>query len=255
MSASIGPARGDVKISIECLTILFFGAILPGMSHRPFKDRIYGQFARIGQALANEKRLEILDLLAQAPRHVDALASETEQSVANVSQHLQVLRSARLVEAKREGIRVVYSLADPSVLWMWLTLRSVAEQRLAEVGQITREFMGDRDEALVTRDELEDKLARNEVFLIDVRPAIEFEAGHLPGAVRMPIEELPERLDEIPRDRPVIAYCRGEYCLFADEAVALLRQHGIAAARLEGGWPEWLGEGREVSGTGIEARS
>ncbi len=220
------------------------------MSHRPFKDRIYAQFARIGQALASEKRLEILDLLAQSPRHVDALAAETEQSVANVSQHLQVLRGARLVDSGRSGTRVVYRLADPAVLWLWLTLRGVAETQLAEVDAITREFLGDRAGALVSRSDLEEKLTREEVFLIDVRPSMEYESGHLPGAVRMPIDELPDRLHEIPRDRPVIAYCRGEYCLFADEAVALLREHGIDAARLEGGWPEWLVEGREVAKSG-----
>ena len=216
------------------------------MSHRPFKDRVYHEFARIGQALASEKRLEILDLLAQSPRHVDALAAETEQSVANVSQHLQVLRGAHLVDSDRSGTRVVYRLADPSVLRLWLTLRGVAETQLADVDAITREFLGDRVGALVSRTGLEEKLVREEVFLIDVRPSVEYESGHLPGAVPMPIEELPERLDEIPRDRPVIAYCRGEYCLFADEAVALLRRHGIEAERLEGGWPEWLAEGREV---------
>ena len=227
------------------------------MGHRPFKDRIYAQFARIGQGLSSEKRLEILDLLAQAPRRVDALAAETEQSVANVSQHLQVLRGARLVDSDRSGTRVLYRLADPAVLRLWLTLRGVAETQLAEVDAITREFLGDRAGALVTRSDLEEKLTREEVFLIDVRPSIEYESGHLPGALRMPIEELPGRLDEIPRDRPVIAYCRGEYCLFADEAVALLRRHGIEAERLEGGWPEWLAEGREVakSGNGAVVRA
>ena len=220
------------------------------MSHRPFKDRVYRQFARIGHALASEKRLEIIDLLAQAPRHVDALAAETEQSVANVSQHLQVLRAAHLVDSHREGTRVIYRLADPSVISMWLSLRNVAEQELAEVSQITRDFLGDRAGNVSTRDELAEKLALDEVFLIDVRPSLEYASGHIPGAVRIPIEELASRLDEIPRDRPVIAYCRGEYCLFADEAVALLREHGIAAARLEGGWPEWLDEGRDISTNG-----
>ena len=164
------------------------GAILPAMSHGPFKERIYAQFARIGQALASEKRLEILDLLAQAPRHVDALAAETEQSVANISQHLQVLRGARLVDSDRSGTRVVYRLADPAVLRLWLTLRGVAETQLAEVDAITREFLGDRAGALVTRSDLEGKLTREDVFLIDVRPSIEYESGHLPGAVLMPIE-------------------------------------------------------------------
>lgn len=216
------------------------------MSHRPFKDRIYAQFARVGQALASEKRLEILDLLAQSPRNVDSLAGETEQSVANISQHLQVLRGARLVDSDRSGTRVIYRLADPDVLRLWLTLRGVAENQLAEIDAITREFLGERAGALVSRADFEEKLTREDVFLIDVRPSVEYESGHLPGAVRMPIEELPGRLHEIPRDRPVVAYCRGEYCLFADEAVAFLRENGITAERLEGGWPEWLDDGREV---------
>ncbi len=215
------------------------------MSHRSFKDRIYPQFARIGQALASDRRLEILDLLAQGPRNVEALAEEAEMSVANVSQHLQILRAARLVEAHREGTKVVYRLAGDDVLRLWLTLRSAAESRLAEVGEITRESLRHRDGAkLVPRDELERLLEERKAYLIDVRPIREYEAGHLPGAVPMPIEELANRLAEIPRDRPVVADCRGEYCLFADDAVALLKQRGFDAYRLEGGWPEWRVEGR-----------
>lgn len=218
------------------------------MSHRSFKDRIYPQFARIGQALASGRRLEVLDLLAQGPRNVEALAEEAEMSVANVSQHLQILRAARLVEAHREGTKVVYRLAGDDVLRLWLTLRSAAESRLAEVGEITRESLGDRDgEKLVPRDELERLLEERKAYLIDVRPILEYEAGHLPGAVPMPIEELAHRLEEIPRDRPVVAYCRGEYCLFADDAVALLKQRGFDAFRLEGGWPEWRVEGRPTA--------
>jgi rhodanese-related sulfurtransferase/DNA-binding transcriptional ArsR family regulator len=223
------------------------------MSHRPFKDRVYHQFARVGQALASEKRLEIIDLLAQSPRNVDALAAETEQSLANISQHLQVLRAAHLVETERYGTRIIYRLADPSVISLWLSLRSVAEKRLAEIDAVTREFLGDRSLNLAGRDELAERLARDDVFLIDVRPSMEFDSGHIPGAVRMPIEELPQRLAEIPRDRPVIAYCRGEYCLFADEAVALLREHGIDAARLDGGWPEWSNEGRPTTSNGKQS--
>lgn len=218
------------------------------MSHRPFKQQAYAQFARIGSALASERRLELLDLLAQAPRHVEALAAETEMSVANASQHLQVLRQARLVEAEREGTRVRYRLADERVLRLWLALRSVAESRLAEVGQISRQFaVSAAGEPLMPRDELEGLRQRGEVFLIDVRPAVEYEHGHLPGALSVPVDELSSRLHELPRDRPIVAYCRGAYCLFADEAVAMLRQHGFNAVRLEGGWPEWWAEGREVS--------
>lgn len=218
------------------------------MSHRPFKDRLYAEFARVGGALASEKRLELLDLLAQAPRHVEALAAETEMSVANVSQHLQVLRRARLVETDRDGTKVLYRLADDRVLQLWLSLRSVAEARLAEIEQITREFAVEgAEETPVARSGLDALVAGGGVVVIDVRPAVEYEHGHLPDAISLPLEDLLERLAELPRDRRIVAYCRGAYCLFADEAVALLRRHGFDAHRLEGGWPEWRGEGRPVA--------
>ena len=215
------------------------------VSHRLFKQQLYGQFARVGSALASDKRLEILDLLAQAPRHVDALAAEAEMPVANVSQHLQVLRNARLIESDRDGTRIIYRLADKGVMHLWLALRSVAASRLAEVDQIVAQFaVGDSGEKLMSRDELQGSLSGDRVFLIDVRPALEFESGHLPGAVSIPVEELPSRLDELPRDRRIVAYCRGAYCLFADEAVEMLRAQGFEAERLDGGWPEWHAEGR-----------
>ena len=218
------------------------------MSHRPFKDRLYPEFARVGSALASEKRLELLDLLAQAPRHVEALASETEMSVANASQHLQVLRNARLVETERDGTKVRYRLATDDVLRLWLLLRSVAEQQFAAVDAITREYAVDGvDDPPSSRDAVEEGLARGEVLVLDVRPPLEYAHGHLPGALSIPIDELPLRLEELPRDRPIVAYCRGRYCLFADEAVALLRRHGFAATRLDGGWPEWQTEQRPVT--------
>lgn len=216
------------------------------MSHRDFKQRLYAQFARIGRALASDKRLEILDLLAQAPRHVEALAAETEMSVANASQHLQVLRTAKLVESQRRGNMIVYRLADPSVVNLWLALRGVAESRLAEVEQLAHEFLPGRDNGnAVLRDDVPGLLSGN-ALLLDVRLRAEFEAGHLRGAVNIPIEELSGRMDELPRDRQIIAYCRGEYCLFADEAAELLGSHGFNVMRLEGGWPEWQSEGRPV---------
>jgi len=217
------------------------------VSHRPFKNRLYPQFARVGNALASEKRLELLDLLAQAPRHVEALARETEMSVANVSQHLQVLRNARLVETERDGNKVRYRLANDDVLRLWLLLRTVAERQFAEVEAIAREYaVGGVGEAPYSRDTVEELVGRGEVLVLDVRPPVEYAHGHLPGAVSLPIEDLPHRLEELPRDRPIIAYCRGPYCLFADEAVALLRRHGFDAIRLEGGWPEWQAEQRPV---------
>lgn len=218
------------------------------MSHRPFKTKLYAQFARIGGALASEKRLELLDLLVQAPRHVEALAAETEMSVANTSQHLQTLRAARLVESDREGTKARYRLADDGVLRLWLALRSVAESRLADVERVVREFgVAVDDGPTLSRDELEHSVARGTALLIDVRPAVEYAHGHLAGALSVPLDELTARLAELPRDKRIVAYCRGAYCLFADEAVALLLRHGFDAIRLDGGWPEWYIEGRAVA--------
>ena len=214
------------------------------MGHRSFKNKLYAEFARIGMGLASDKRLELLDLLSQGPRYVDALAGEMEMSVANISQHLHVLRNARLVESEREGNRVLYRLTDDSVLKLWLNLRTVAEQHLPEIGQLRRQQTPEGLEGEMSRVDLESALASGDIVLIDVRPAIEFRAGHIPGALSVPVEELPKHLDTFPKDKKVVAYCRGEYCLFADEAVALLLQHGINAVRLDGGWPEWLAEGR-----------
>lgn len=218
------------------------------MAHRAFKDRIYAQFARVGNALASPRRLELLDLLAQAPRHVDALAAETDMSVASVSQHLQVLRNARLVEADRQGTKVVYRLAKEEVLRLWLSLRAVAESRLPEVGLAAREFGVHAGAGpTLARDELQRLVEQGAVMILDVRPALEFQHGHLPGAVSVPVAELLARLAELPRDRQIALYCRGAYCLFADEALAVLHQHGFQAYRLEGGWQEWLGEGRPTA--------
>ena len=208
------------------------------MSHRDFKDRLYAEFARVGTALSSDRRLELLDLLAQGPRYVDALASEMEMSVANVSQHLQVLRAARLVEAEREGTRVRYRLADESVLRLWLDLRSVAEGRLAEVGELRREYALDSNDT-VSYGEIEPMVQAGDAVLIDVRPQIEFDSGHLPGALNLPVEDVGRRAAELPRQKRIVAYCRGAYCLFADEAIALLRARGYDAVRLAEGWPEW----------------
>lgn len=216
------------------------------MSHRDFKDRLYPQFARITQALASDKRLEIVDLLAQAPRHVDALAQETGMTLANVSQHLQTLRAANLVESERSGNMIVYRLSDPAVVDLWLALRDVARLQLADVEQLTRQFLPGRENGNTVRRDEVPALLRQNALLLDVRPRSEFESGHLRGAINIPIDELGSRVSELPRDRKIIAYCRGEYCLFADEAAELLRSQGYEVMRLEGGWPEWLSEGRSV---------
>jgi rhodanese-related sulfurtransferase len=219
------------------------------MPTREFNNRLYPQVARVAQALASDKRLEVLDILAQSPRHVDSLAQEAGMSVANASQHLQVLRGAGLVQAERRGNMIFYSLADPDVIRLWLALRGVAESRLAEVKQLAHEFHSARDLGnLVTRGEAE-VLSRQNALLLDVRPAAEFESGHLRGAFNIPLDDLPERMQELPRDRRIITYCRGLYCLLADEAAAFLVANGFDVVRLEGGWPEWQSEGRPVKGS------
>ena len=218
------------------------------MSHRIYKQRLYGQFARVAQALASDRRLELIDLLAQAPRHVEALATETEMSVANVSQHLQVLRAANLVETERTGTRVTYRLAGDDVLSLWLGLRAVGTNRLPDIERIVQQFaVAGIEGTSISADELAIRLAEGAVTLIDVRPPLEYDSGHLPGAISVPPGEMQQRLKGLPRDRPIVAYCRGGYCLFADEAVALLRGEGVEAYRLDGGWPEWLVAGRAVA--------
>lgn len=221
------------------------------MTSRAFKDEIYGQFARIGSALASERRLEIIDALAQGPRHVEAIAALTDMAVANASQHLQVLKAARLVGSDRDGTRIVYRLEGPAVLDLWLALRTVAEEQLADVDRIVRAYA-------VEGSPPDEHLPRSEVgeaaVVLDVRPAVEYASGHLPGALSVPLEELPERLPDLPQGRQIVVYCRGTYCHSADEAVASLRREGFDAVRLEGGWPEWAAEGRPVvSGIGGQA--
>ena len=215
------------------------------MDHRALKDSLYPHFARIGAALARDRRLELLNLLAQAPRHVEALASESGMSVANTSQHLQTLKNARLVDAHRVGARVEYCLADESVARLWLALRDVGETRLSEVADVSRRLgLNDSRGEMVHREDLERLSADGSILVLDVRPRHEQEHGHVRGATLIPHDELESRLDELPRDRRIVAYCRGQYCLFADESVALLRQRGFDAVRLDGGWLEWRVEGR-----------
>lgn len=223
-------------------------AYLGPVADRIFKERLYEQFARVGAALGSRQRLELLDLLAQAPRHVDALAAELEMPVANISQHLQALRAARLVETERQGTRVIYRLADDGVLTLWLALRSVAERQLSEIAEVVGELATDRvDSEQLARAALASTLGRGRLVVLDVRPAIEYASGHLPGAISIPIEQLARRLTKLPRDRRIVVYCRGAYCQFADRAVSVLRRKGFDAIRLEGGWPEWRAEGRPTT--------
>lgn len=225
------------------------------VAHRELKDRLYAQFARIGAALSSEKRLELIDLLAQAPRNVEALAAETEMSVANTSQHLQALKAAHLVETERDGTRVVYRLAGDDVLSLWLALRGVAENNLAEVARLASDYMvAGVPEEQVGRAGLTKRLEKDGIVLLDVRPLVEYMSGHIPGAIAVPIDELDARWTELPREKKVVVYCRGAYCRFADDAVARLRRHGIDAVRLEGGWQEWAAEHPRRRGAGSGTR-
>jgi rhodanese-related sulfurtransferase/DNA-binding HxlR family transcriptional regulator len=208
------------------------------MSSRQPKELLFEAIAGMGKAFASPRRLELIDLLAQGPRSVDELARASGQSTANASQHLQALHASGVVARERDGTRVNYSLAGPDVLRLWLLLRDSSATRLAEVERAAREYLGTEVEA-ISRDELVKRLRRNEVVLVDVRPSEEFEAGHIEGAVSIPLDELDERLAELPADREIVAYCRGAFCAYAHEAVRTLRTQRRAARRLEGGWPEW----------------
>ena len=223
---------------------------------RQFKDAIYEQLARIGKSLASGPRLEILDILCQGPRTVEMLAKQVGQSVANTSHHLQVLRRARLVEAEKEGVHVTYRLADEEVCTFFRALRGLAESRLLEIEQVTREFLQARGGMEpVDRDALVARVRSGAVTLLDVRPEEEFRAGHLPGAVSVPLGDLERRLAELPRDRDVVAYCRGPYCVLAVEAVELLRARGFEAIRMEEGVPDWRARGLPVEVAATEATS
>jgi DNA-binding transcriptional ArsR family regulator/rhodanese-related sulfurtransferase len=216
-------------------------------AHRAFKDRLYGQFARIGKALGNPHRLELLELLAQGERTVDALATESGLSMANASQHLQALRAAGLVESRKEGPFVHCRLADPAVFELCRSLRTVAEKRLAELERLVRDHFGDRSEPEpVAMKELLERARTGQVVILDTRPAHEFAAGHIAGALSVPVEELQQRLRKLPKGKEYVAYCRGPYCIYADRAVELLRANGRRARRLMDGFPEWKAAGLPV---------
>lgn len=202
--------------------------------NREFKDRIYGELARLGKAVAAPKRLELLDLLSQCPRTVEALAVQANLSVANASQHLKVLRAARLVDAEKRGLYVEYRLADAAVGDFYRSLRALAESRLAEVEQVARAYLSERGAMEAVRpEELLRRVRRGEVTLLDVRPVEEYRAGHVVGAMSVPVSELKKKLSGLPKNRDIVAYCRGPYCVMAIEAVELLRSKGFKANRLE----------------------
>jgi len=216
-------------------------------AHRLFKDRLYGQFARLGKALASPYRLELLDLLAQSERTVESLAAETGATTANISQHLQILRNAGLAAARKEGLFVHYRIADPAVSTLCASLRTVAERQDAELDRLVREHFGDRDEPEpVEMTELLRRARAGDVIVVDARPANEYAAGHIPGALSIPIDDLKQRLQRLPKSKPYVAYCRGPYCVYADQAVKQLRAAGRRARRLAVGLPEWKSAGLPV---------
>jgi rhodanese-related sulfurtransferase len=217
---------------------------------RTEKDALFEAIALMGKAFASPRRLELLDLLAQAPRTVDELAKASEQSMANTSQHLQALHAAGMVTRAREGTSVRYALAGHEALSVWLALRDASVARLAEVERAAREYLGEDVEA-IGREELIERLRRGDVVLVDVRPDEEFAAGHIEGARSIPLDELRERLAELPADREVVAYCRGPFCAYAHEAVRQLRAAGRTARRLEEGWPEWRLAGQPSVPAGV----
>jgi rhodanese-related sulfurtransferase len=216
-------------------------------THRDFKDRRFEQFARIGKALASPKRLEILDLLAQGERTVEEIARETAMPVANASQHLQVLKGARMVEFRREGLYAYYRLADESVFRTWQAVRTLGETRLAEIDRVVETFLEDRDALeAVGAAALMERLSDGNVVVLDVRPEEEYRAGHIPGALSVPVDVLEGALQSLPKNKEIVAYCRGPYCVFSDEAVTLLRSRGYQARRLGEGLPDWRAKGLPV---------
>lgn len=215
---------------------------------RAFKDTVYEHFARITKALASPVRLEIVDVLAQGERRVDALAREVGQSLANASQHLKTLKEARIVEARREGVRVLYRLADPHVVEVWRTVRTLGERQLAEIDRTVAEYFGDPATfESITAAALLQRLETGDVVVIDVRPEEEFRAGHIPGARSIPVGQLAARLAELPLEATVVAYCRGPYCVMSYDALALLKAHGRRGVRLAEGLPDWRAAGHAVA--------
>jgi DNA-binding transcriptional ArsR family regulator len=226
------------------------------MPDRAVKTELFDQFAKVAQALASGRRVEIVDVLANGERNVEELARQVDMSVANTSRHLQVLKEAGLVAATRDGTRVRYRLASPVVYQSWVAMRSLAADRLPGVKGLVEAYLGSREglEA-ITADELRARLKAGEpLLMLDVRPTEEYQAAHVVGAVSIPLEELEQRLRELPHDREIVAYCRGPYCAFAPEAVRTLRANGYEARHLMDGLPEWAAAGNRVESDGAGVR-
>jgi rhodanese-related sulfurtransferase/predicted transcriptional regulator len=217
------------------------------VSQHQAKAALYDALADSAKALANGRRTELIDVLAQGERPVEELSDEIGQSVANTSQHLQRLLRSGLVKSRRDGTRIYYSLASPVVSTLWQTMRRTAEEHVTGLQQLADDYLGDRSKlGTITRDQLRQRLRDGDVVVVDVRPQPEYAAGHIRAAISIPIQNLKARLGEIPSGAEVVAYCRGPYCVYADDAVRLLNRRGVAASRLEDGYPEWAGEGLSV---------
>ncbi len=217
------------------------------MTGREFKDFVYQQFANIAQSFSSPKRLEVIDVLAQGERDVESLAGQVSMTTANTSRHLQILKNNRLVESRREGVKVFYRLADEQVEDCWKKLQILAENRLAEIREVERIFYEERDHVEpVTMEELWRRIQEHEATVLDVRPTEEYEHAHLPGAISMPLTDLADKLREIQSEREVVAYCRGPYCVLSAEAVRILQKSGFRASRMIEGVSEWKKAGLPV---------
>lgn len=217
------------------------------MAERAAKSRLFAEFAAVGKVLGNPRRLELLDLLAQGPRSVDELASAAGVGVSTCSAHLQTLREAGLVETRRQGKRVYYSLAGDDVAGLWEQLRTVAQRRRPHTELARRAYLGPDDTDAIDTDELLRRLRAGDMVVLDVRPEPEYAGGHLPGSLHIPLEQLEERLSELPRNQEIVAYCRGQYCVLAHNAVRLLSHHGLSARRASEGVLEWRVAGVPIS--------
>lgn len=217
------------------------------MGEHKAKEALFDALVEAARALGNGRRAELVDVLAQGERPVDELAGEIRQSVANTSQHLQRLLRAGVITSRRSGTRVYYSLAGPSVERLWRALRETAEAHAGELGELARSYIGDRtDLGTISRDELQRRLRQGDVIVLDVRPRPEYDSAHIPGALSVPVDDLKARLRQIPKGTEIVAYCRGSYCVYADDAVRQLADDGRRAVRLEEGFPEWKAAGLPV---------
>jgi rhodanese-related sulfurtransferase/predicted transcriptional regulator len=237
----------EVVLSRELLNIMNGGG--GGMAEHTAKAMLYDALAQTAKALSNGRRAELVDVLAQGERPVEELADEIGQTVANTSQHLQRLLRSGLVKTRRDGTRIYYSLSSPVVHALWRTMRQTAEEHVAGLQQLANDYLGDRSKLrTITRDALQARLSDGDVVVLDVRPEPEYTAGHIRGAITIPVRDLKSRLGEIPAGAEVVAYCRGPYCVYADDAVRLMTRNGLDAARLEDGFPEWVAARLPIEG-------